>query len=223
MLEPAATENPPTAAEIVRRLASARQTVPSLRAVRREFSRELKPLDGPAVIALGIALVPLVPRFITCELVAGHPGAFATLTRRTIEQLGANMASWYDVDAFGISLAGPAWRAGLLPDAAPTDWAHSPDRGWRRSALVATVPLNVAATRTGDAARTLAICALLLDDRDDMVVKAMSWALRALSVRDPAAAERFMTENEDRLAPRAKRELRHKLSTGVKTPSRLKA
>jgi 3-methyladenine DNA glycosylase AlkD len=89
---------------------------------------------------------------------------------------------------------------------------------WRRNALVTTVPLNVAATGKGDAARTLAICRLLLDDRDDMVVKAMSWALRALSVRDPSAAERFLAQNEDRLAPRAKRELRHKLATGVKNP-----
>jgi hypothetical protein len=213
----------PKAADIVRRLAVVQQTVPSVRAVRRELSRELKAVDGPAVIALGVELTPLVPRFVTCELVADHPGAFAALNRKTIEQLGAGLASWYDTDAFGISLAGPAWRAGLLPDAAPTDWAHSSDLWWRRSALVATVPLNVAATRTGDAARTLAICRLLLDDREDMVVKAMSWALRALGVRNPAAAERFMVEHEDRLAPRAKRELRHKLKTGVKTPGRLKA
>jgi hypothetical protein len=211
-----------TAADIARRLAAVRQTVPSLRAVRREISRELKSFDGLTVIALGVELVPLVPRFITCELVAEHPAAFAALNRNAIEQLGAGICSWYDTDAFGISLAGPAWRAGLLPDVAPTEWAHSADLWWRRSALVATVPLNVAATRTGDAARTLAICRLLLDDREDMVVKAMSWALRALGVRDPVTAERFMLENEARLAPRAKRELRHKLSTGVKTPSRLK-
>ena len=58
-------------------------------------------------------------------------------------------------------------------------WTESPDRWWRRAALVATVPLNVAAQGgTGDATRTLRVCELLVDDRDDMVVKAMSWALR---------------------------------------------
>src|SRR5689334_16369879 len=125
----------PTAAEIVRRLAAVRQTVPSLREVRRQVSRELKPADGPAVIALGIELVPLVPRFITSELVAGHPAAFAALNRKSIEQLGAGISSWYDTDGFGITLSGPAWRAGLLPDVAVTEWAHSPDLWWRRTAL----------------------------------------------------------------------------------------
>jgi hypothetical protein len=215
-----ATADMPNAAEIVRRLNSVRQNVPSLRTVRRQLSGGLKPFDGRAVLALGIELTPLVPRWFACELVANHPGAFAALTRKTVEQLGEGLASWYDTDGFGIVIAGPAWRAGLLPDEAVAEWAASKDMWWRRNALVTTVPLNVAATGKGDAARTLAICRLLLDDRDDMVVKAMSWALRALSVRDPSAAERFLAENEDRLAPRAKRELRHKLTTGVKNPRR---
>ena len=210
----------PDAAEIVRRLESVRQNVPSLRGVRRELSRELKPFDGGAVLALGIEVTPVVPRWLACELVANHPGAFAGLNRKTVEQLGEGIASWYDTDGFGIIIAGTAWRAGLLPDEAVAEWAGSKDMWWRRNALVTTVPLNVAATGKGDAARTLAICRLLLDDRDDMVVKAMSWALRALSVRDPSAAERFLVENEHRLAPRVKRELRHKLATGVKNPRR---
>ncbi len=32
-----------------------------------------------------------------------------------------------------------------------------------------------------------AMCALLVTDRDDMVVKALSWALRDLAKRDPGA------------------------------------
>lgn len=209
------------ASDIVRRLKAVRQDVPSLRMVRREISREIRLLDGPAVIALALALKPSVPLWLVCELVAGHHAAFAELDRGKVERLGAGLASWYDVDGFGITLAGPAWRAGLISDEAVVEWAGSADRWWRRAALVVTVPLNVAATRTGDAARTLGICQLLLDDRDDMVVKAMSWALRALSVRDAAAAEGFLVENEERLAARAKRELRHKLMTGRKNPRRV--
>ena len=56
-----------------------------------------------------------------------------------------------------------------------TGWARSPDRWLRRSALVATVGAKA------EAARTLAVCAGLAADRDDMVVKALSWALRELS------------------------------------------
>ena len=59
---------------------------------------------------------------------------------------------------------------------------------------------------------------MLVSDRDDMVVKAMSWALRALSQRDPAAVEQFLSEREGELARRVIREVRNKLSTGLKNP-----
>ena len=70
----------------------------------------------------------------------------------------------------------------------------------------------------GDVERTLAVCELLLDDRDVMVVKAMSWSLRALSVRDAAAVEQFVQKQEGRLAALVKREVRNKLRTGLKNP-----
>ena len=59
---------------------------------------------------------------------------------------------------------------------------------------------------------------MLVHDRDDMVVKAMSWALRALAVRDPKAVERFLAQNREALAPRVLREVRNKLTTGLKNP-----
>jgi 3-methyladenine DNA glycosylase AlkD len=98
-------------------------------------------------------------------------------------------------------------------------WARSRDRWWRRAALVSTVPLNVRAQGgKGDAPRTLAICESLLDDRDATIVKALSWALRALSVRDPAEVSRFIEQHDHRLAAIAKREVRNKLATGLKNP-----
>ena len=66
--------------------------------------------------------------------------------------------------------------------------------------------------------RTLAICRALAADRDDMVEKALSWALRVLSRRDRPAVEKFMAEMGDRLPARARREVRNKLVTGLKTP-----
>jgi 3-methyladenine DNA glycosylase AlkD len=72
-------------------------------------------------------------------------------------------------------------------------WTRSRDRWRRRLALVATVPLNSRARGgSGDARRTLGICRMLVGDRDPMVVKAMSWALRELAKRDPNAVEGFL-------------------------------
>jgi 3-methyladenine DNA glycosylase AlkD len=59
---------------------------------------------------------------------------------------------------------------------------------------------------------------MLIADRDDMVIKAMSWALRELSKRDPNAVRRFLNERHDVIAARVMREVRNKLSTGLKNP-----
>jgi 3-methyladenine DNA glycosylase AlkD len=61
---------------------------------------------------------------------------------------------------------------------------------------------------------------MLVDDHDDMPVKAMSWALRALVPHDPDAVREFLDAYDDLLAARVKREVRNKLTTGLKTPRR---
>ena len=55
-----------------------------------------------------------------------------------------------------------------------------------------------------------------MDDHDDMIVKALSWALRSLIVWDRNGVARFLHEHDARLASRVKREVRHKLVTGRK-------
>lgn len=93
------------------------------------------------------------------------------------------------------------------------------DSWGRRAALVCTVFLNRKAQGgTGDSPRTLMVCEVLVRDRDDMVVKGMSWALRDLLKRDRQAVERFLQEHESELASRVKREVRCKLTTGRKNP-----
>jgi 3-methyladenine DNA glycosylase AlkD len=128
-----------------------------------------------------------------------------------VEALGDGIASWGDIDCFACFISGPAWRAGRLSDRLIQSWARSQDWCWRRVALVSTVPLR-------DAERTLAICRLLGDDREDLVVKALSWALPALSKHDRGAACRFLKDHRDRLAARVLREVGNKLTTGLKSP-----
>jgi 3-methyladenine DNA glycosylase AlkD len=83
------------------------------------------------------------------------------------------------------------------------------------------VPLNLRSRGgTGDAGRTLDICRRLAGDHDDMVVKALSWALRELVVWDPEAVRRFLGTHRDVLAPRVRREVRSKLETGRKRLAR---
>jgi 3-methyladenine DNA glycosylase AlkD len=160
-------------------------------------------------------------RFVAYELIAHHRAARDAVTTHDLEWLGLGLDSWAAVDTFAVYVAGPAWREGQIPDRVLRAWARSEDRWRRRAALVATVALNTAARGgRGDTDRTLALCRLLVRDRDDMVVKGMSWALRELSKRDPAAVRQFVEEQDATLAARVKREVGHKLSTGLKSPRR---
>ena len=85
--------------------------------------------------------------------------------------------------------------------------------------MVCTVILN---RRTwggkGDTPRTLGVCELLVADRDDMVVKGMSWALRELIATDRRGVQRFLKKYGTALAGRVRREVNNKLSTGLKNP-----
>jgi len=148
-----------------------------------------------------------------------HHGAARSLNSGTLKSLGAGIDSWGAVDSFACYLAGPAWREGQVPDSLLASWAHSKDRWWRRTAVVSTVALNNKARGgSGDVDRTLRICQLLVADRDPMVVKALSWALRELSKRDSAAVKKFLAENRSVVAPLVVREVNNKLKTGLKNP-----
>jgi len=194
----------------------------AIRALRRKISKELAPLDRAGVMALAYGLVDSGDsnaRWVAYELVRDHAASMARITALEVERLGEGLTDWGGVDCFACYISGRAWRSGRISDACIHRWARSKDRWWRRAALVSTIPLNVRTQGgAGDVERTLAVCDLLLDDRDEMVVKAMSWALRALSVRDATAVARFVQEHEGQLAALVKREVRNKLRTGLKNP-----
>lgn len=158
-------------------------------------------------------------RWAGYELVRHHGPAFGSLDDRLVGELAAGLDSWDSVDAFARTLSGPAWVNGLVSDRLIAGWAQSPDRWLRRAALVSTVALNMPGDGgTGDPRRTLAVCERLVGDRDDMVVKALSWALRALSMRRPGSVRGFLAAHADDLAARVKREVGNKLRTGLKNP-----
>jgi len=211
------------AREVLRRIAELpRQDTSTLRALRRKISKELAAADRHTVVTLALELVcsgDSNGRWIAYELVQHHAAARHGIGASEIKRLGNGISAWSAVDCFGCYISGPAWREGHISDTRVHRWARSKDRWWRRAALVSTVPLNVRSQGgRGDPQRTLAVCELLLDDRDDMVVKALSWALRALSVHDCGAVSRFVQQHENRLAALVKREVRNKLATGLKNP-----
>jgi 3-methyladenine DNA glycosylase AlkD len=206
-------------AEIEKAVLSARSpNAPVLREIRKNISRKIKPLDRRVVVEAALTLISRnrVHRFVPYELVQNHPAAMETISWAEIEKLGDGMASWSEVDSFACSLPGPAWAAERIRDSKIKGWAKSSDRWHRRAALVSTLALNGRPPARDSTKRTLEICQILISDRDDMVVKAMSWALRRLGTVDPEASRRFVDRHREKLASLIVREVTRKLETGRK-------
>ena len=197
----------------------------SERAIIRKYISILRQAPSEYVMAFARELLfSKGLRWQAYEVLAAHHGAFHNLGETQLEELGQGINSWWTVDAFARTLSGPAWQVGLVPDELFVRWAHSPDLWWRRAALVSTVAFNVHSLGgQGDTPRTLAICRLLVADHEDMVVKALSWALRMLVFFDPEAVEAFIQEYDPVLAGRVKREVGSKLRTGLKNPRKTRS
>lgn len=190
---------------------------PQLRELRKGWSAMLKGSSAAEVIALACVFhdrLPQETRWLAHELVRFHKEAFAAIGTAQAERLAGGVSGWYAVDALGTILTGPAWAAGRIEDGLIDAWSRSEERWMRRLALVSTV-------KAGGTGRTLAVCERLVTDRDDMVVKAMSWALRELSKKDRAAVEAFLAGQP--VAARVRREVTAKLSTGLKSGARRRA
>jgi 3-methyladenine DNA glycosylase AlkD len=171
-------------------------------------------------IELAIALVNteiLECQQVAFEMIWKNKKALQALNPDQIFALGNVLDNWVSVDMYCMCITGFSWRTGKIKDKTIEQWAVSRDRWIRRTALVSTVPLNLRARGgTGDVERTLKICRMLISDHDDMIVKAMSWALRELSKSDRMAVSDFMDENNAQLHSRVKREVITKLTTGKK-------
>ncbi len=214
-----------TVESILRSLAESEQPLrtPALRSIATAAARQLKAggADTESVLALCDALIETdelhdAARTVAFEIAYRHRGLRDALDRRKLERLGRTLDGWASVDHFARKLSGPAWQRGQISDDRVMQWARSKNFWWQRVGLVSTIALNERHLGTGDAARTLVICELFIDERADLHIKALSWALRELGQRDPEAVLAFTERHADRLAPRIMREVRNKLTTGHK-------
>lgn len=194
--------------------------VAELRTVTAKWQKALVHYSEEQWIELALSLANannLECQLVAYELLWKNKKALLSLTLDQVLALGKHLDNWVSVDVYSLSVTGYCWQKGILPDEIIEQWARNADRWIRRSALVSTVPLNLRARGgKGDVPRTLRICSLLVSDRDEMVVKAMSWALRELSKSDKQAVEQFMELHKDNIHSRVKREVGTKLLTGKK-------
>lgn len=195
--------------------------VPDIRKVLRATRKVVRDWSDADVHALALAIIAegtLEGRQLAYELIASRDSLLQSLSAADVKRLGHGMDNWTSVDVFACSIAGQLWRERAIADAEVLRWARSRDLWWRRAALASTIPLNMKSRGgSGDVERTLLIAELLAGDREEMVAKALSWALRSLIPISPVTVETFLAEHEDELAARVLREVRNKLRTGRKT------
>lgn len=190
-----------------------------MRRIAREVARAMRSMPPGAVFTVCDDLIEhgdYWSRAAAFEIAHRHRPLRESLDAAGLEQLGRTLDGWAPVDHFARKLSGPAWQRGQLSDARVRRWATSSDFWWRRVGLVSTIALNERQLGAGDAKRTLAICDCFIDDRADLHIKALSWALRELGLRDPDAVRAYIAQHHDRLAPKVVREVRNKLDTGHK-------
>lgn len=199
-------------------------SVPEVREVTRHVSREVKRWPAEPVLELVRRLIDsetFEGRQLAYEVLGRHRAAREALDAEMLEDLAQGMDNWVTVDTLAAEVVGRAWANGQIDDRTVKSWARSDDFWWRRLALASAVALNTPARGgTGDAGRTLMLCHLLVADREDMVVKALSWALRSVIAHDAARVRAFMAEPDAELAPRVRREVGAKLRTGLKSGKR---
>lgn len=194
---------------------------PEMKKLLKEWWIEIGNWSPEKLIAFAKELVQT--KIIECnqvafELLWKNKSALKLIRLKDIEELGENIDNWVTVDTLSIMISGWAWRENQITDSDVLNWLNSENRWWRRTAVVSTVSLNLRSRGgTGDAKRTLLVCEKVVDDRDDMIVKALSWALRELSKSDKPAVEEFMNKYDSRLAGRVRKEVYTKLKTGRKS------
>ena len=182
----------------------------------------MSPFASGMWILLELAKELVKTRIMECNQVAfeilwKNKNALKLIRLQDIEELGQNIDNWVTVDTLSVMISGWVWRENQISDEDVLNWLESDNRWWRRTAVVSTVTLNLRSRGgTGDPKRTLLICEKVVSDRDDMIVKALSWALRELSKSDKPAVEEFMRKYDEQLAGRVRKEVYTKLETGRK-------
>jgi 3-methyladenine DNA glycosylase AlkD len=195
-------------------------TVPNLKIALKELCKQTKPLNNQEKLDLIKELIDkdiFELQQIAFEYLQTEKNLYKALTEDFIESIEKNLDNWLSVDYFGAIVVGCAWRENLISIEKVKSYLNSNDFWIRRIAIVATVSLNQKARGGyGDSKRTIEICRLVVDDHNDMIVKALSWALRELAKIDNESVLEFIEQYKDRLHKKVIREVTNKLETGLK-------
>jgi 3-methyladenine DNA glycosylase AlkD len=195
-------------------------TSPQMREVIKAVKSRFASWEEQEWIALCKALVLediFECQVIAYELINKDKKLLSSLSYDDLIALWRNLDNWASVDHFTVGIYGVLWGRGVVQDYHIENLLKSPNFWDRRVAVVSTVALNLKSRGgKGDTPRTLAVCERVVGERQPMIWKALSWALRELSKRDKAAVWDFLEKHAQKMSKQAVREITHKLEFGTK-------
>jgi hypothetical protein len=102
------------------------RNTPNERAIRVKYSRVLKQASPEFILDVARELLTNYGyRELPYELIQNHAAAFQSIGEADLEEFGQGINSWWSVDSFARTLAGPAWLKGQVSDELIRQWAHS--------------------------------------------------------------------------------------------------
>lgn len=192
---------------------------PDNRRLARAWKRTHRDSDSDTVLALVEALWDAESRDergLGLEILFLHPNIVLDLDQNRFERWRLEIDNWAVCDFLATRILGPwaeaepANRLPYLERLVGDSHLYS-----RRLGLVASVHLNRDSTEFGD--WTLGQVDRLIDERDPMITKAVSWSLRQMTKHQATDVEVYLERRGDRIAALARREVRNKLETGRKS------
>jgi 3-methyladenine DNA glycosylase AlkD len=195
--------------------------VPDLRRIAREWMRAHKGISWDELVPLVEALWDgdsHEERIMAMELIQAKRSGISQLSWEDIDRWRDKIDNWVLTDMLGSRvlaiwvLAKPEARLGYLQELIEDESVWS-----RRLALVATCQINRGHTGLTIPDLTLELVDHVKAERDPMITKAVSWALRELTKTHPAAVATYVERERTALAAHAVREVENKLRTGLKS------
>ncbi|MDN4164798.1 DNA alkylation repair protein [Cytophagales bacterium LB-30] len=195
-------------------------TVPDIQSVMKELKKETThwPIEEKIDLAIAINEQGIFEmQHLALEYLGADKKVLRALRPAHFTHLMQDFDNWVSVDVMGMKVLGMSWSYEQVDLDYILSLTKSKSLWIRRLALSATVGLNLPARGgKGDEKQTLAVCERLVHDTEEMVVKALSWALRELVKHKPDAVAEFIAKHEDHLAKRVLREVRQTLARPVK-------
>ena len=192
---------------------------PEMRKIVKAFYPEIKELEFEKYFDLVLALK--ATEIFECgqlsnEFIAKNKNFRRTLKICNIQQLMMGLDNWASVDSFATYVTGPTWIDGQICVDNIREWSSSGDVWIRRLAIVSAVILVRKSSEAWKRDITFELCLKHLHEREMIIHKAISWALRTMVPIWSEEVLGFVDSHKRLFKPFVEREVVNKVKTGKK-------